>query len=190
MVCQRCGSPVERAFCSNCGAPVTPQAGPVPPAPPPAYGAVPPAYGAPHAMPVVLVPRVPRHVQTLGILWCIYGAYRAAAGTFAVLFLLGISTPAFLGGIGARGLPILPFAPVMSGLAAVAGVFILLSSCLAFITGYALLSRRPWGRTLAIVAAVLSLIKIPVGTALGIYTLWVLAPTASGMEYDAIADHS
>jgi hypothetical protein len=34
------------------------------------------------------------------------------------------------------------------------------------------------------------LVKIPFGTALGIYTLWVLAPMASGMEYDAIADRN
>jgi hypothetical protein len=139
---------------------------------------------------VLYIPRVSRHLQTLGILWCVYGAYRVAAGIFAVLFLMGVSTPSFLGGIGSRGLPFLPFAPVMSGLAAVAGVFILFSSALAFTTAYALLNRKPWGRTLAIVVAVLSLIKIPTGTALGVYTLWVLAPGSSGIEYDAIADRS
>jgi hypothetical protein len=42
----------------------------------------------------------------------------------------------------------------------------------------------------AIIAAILALIKFPFGTALGIYTLWVLAPGASGLEYDAIADRS
>jgi hypothetical protein len=43
---------------------------------------------------------------------------------------------------------------------------------------------------LGIVVAILSLLKFPIGTALGIYTLWVLAPAESGAEYDAIADHS
>jgi hypothetical protein len=52
------------------------------------------------------------------------------------------------------------------------------------------MTRKPWGRVLAIIAAILALLKIPFGTALGIYTLWVLAPAASGMEYDAIADQS
>jgi hypothetical protein len=139
---------------------------------------------------MLFVTRVSRHIQTLGILWCVYGAYRALAGVVAVLFLMGISAPAFMGGMGTRGMSFLPIAPVMSGLAAVAGCFILLSSCLAFVTGFALITRKPWGRTLAIVAGILSLIKIPIGTAMGIYTLWVLAPTASGMEYDAIADRS
>ena len=31
---------------------------------------------------------------------------------------------------------------------------------------------------LAIVVAILALLKFPIGTALGIYTLWVLAPSS------------
>ena len=181
MVCQSCGAEVVGPFCSRCGAPA-------PVVAPPGYAAPPPGYAAPP--PVAYIPRVGRHLQTLGILWCIYGAYRAAAGIFAVLFLMGIATPEVLGGFGMRGAPFLPFAPVMGGLAAVAAVFILLSSCLAFVTGISLLYRKPWGRTLAIVAAILSLIKIFFGTALGIYTLWVLVPGASGAEYDDIAGRS
>jgi hypothetical protein len=202
MVCQKCGGQVQGAFCSNCGAPVEPpplvQAAPpvyaAPPAgaygapPAGAYGAPPNPYGVPP--PAFYEARVSRHVQTLGILWCVFGAYRALAGVVAMLFLMGIATPPFMGGMGSRGMSFLPFAPVMGGLAAVAGVFILFSSCLAFLTGYALLTRKPWGRVIAIVTAILSLIKIFFGTALGIYTLWVLAPSASGMEYDAIADRS
>jgi hypothetical protein len=61
---------------------------------------------------------------------------------------------------------------------------------LAFLVGFSLLRRKPWGRVLGIVVAILSLLKFPVGTALGIYTLWVLVPAESAMEYDAIADHS
>ncbi len=49
------------------------------------------------------------------------------------------------------------------------------------------MSRRPWARTLAIVMAVLSLLKLPFGTALGIYTLWVLAPQASSVEWEGLA---
>jgi len=54
----------------------------------------------------------------------------------------------------------------------------------AILTGYALLTRKPWARILAIVLGILALIKLPFGTALGIYTLWVLAPQASGAEWD------
>jgi hypothetical protein len=180
MVCQSCGGPVQGAFCSKCGAPGQ--------AAPPAYGAPPNPYAVPP--PAMYEARVVRHLQTMGILWCVYGAYRAMAGVVVVLFLMGVATPAFMGGMGSRGMSFLPFAPVMGGLAAVAGCFILLSSCLAFAAGYGLMTRKPWARAIAIAVAILSLIKLPFGTALGIYTLWVLAPTASGMEYDAIADRS
>lgn len=63
-------------------------------------------------------------------------------------------------------------------------------SALAVFAGVSLLNRKPWGRVLAIVLAVLALFKFPVGTALGVYTLWVLTPVSSSMEYDAIADRS
>ena len=67
---------------------------------------------------------------------------------------------------------------------------IVVSASLALLVGYSLLTRRPWGRTLAIIVAILSLLKVPFGTAIGIYTLWVLAPADSGVEYDSIADRT
>jgi len=136
-------------------------------------------------------PRVAGHVQTLGILWCIYGAYRAAVGIFGALVLMGFTAHGWLGSFfPMRGYPFMPLVPFMSGLAAFVAVFTLISSALAFATGFSLLSRKPWGRTLAIVAAILSLIKIPIGTGLGIYTLWVMMPATSAAEYDAMADRS
>ena len=78
----------------------------------------------------------------------------------------------------------------MAGLWPVIAVATIFTAALALIAGYGLLNRAPWGRTVAIIAAIFALIKFPLGTALGIYTLWVLAPGASGLEYDAIADRS
>jgi hypothetical protein len=149
----------------------------------------PPVYGAPQ--PILVAPRVQQHVQTLGILWCVYGAYRATTGIIAALILMGISTPGFISGFGVpRGLPFMPFAPWMGGLATLIVVLTSIGAVLDLATGVSLLMRKSWGRILAIVIAILSLIRIPFGTALGIYTLWVLAPSTSGAEYDAIADRS
>jgi hypothetical protein len=174
MVCQACGSPVEGTFCSRCGAPVPAQ---------PVYAA-PPVY--PYVVPEL---RVQRHIQTLGILWCVYGAYRAVTGIVGALFLAGITTGGFIGGWGRP--QIFPFmnAPWMTGLAGFIAAVAIIYAALSFLVGFALLNRKPWGRVLAIVLAILQLIKIPFGTALGIYTLWVLAPSASGAEYDSIAVH-
>jgi hypothetical protein len=174
MVCQSCGNQVEGAFCSRCGAQVQ---------------AAPPVSSVPP--PMMYIPRVQQHVQTLGILWCVYGVYRAVAGIFAALFLLGMSRPGFFGDWGAHGdFPMLPHVPWMGGLAAFVAVVTLVFATLSFIVGFSLMNRKPWGRTLAIVVAILQLIKIPFGTALGIYTLWVLAPATPGAEYDAIANRS
>jgi hypothetical protein len=57
---------------------------------------------------------------------------------------------------------------------------------LCLVTGIGLLRREPWARTLAIVTAFLALIHPFTGTVLGIYTLWVLLPSASGQEYEQI----
>ena len=62
--------------------------------------------------------------------------------------------------------------------------------CRIFLPLMALLAGSVVYCVLAIIAAILALLKFPIGTALGIYTLWVLAPGASGLEYDAIADRS
>ena len=42
------------------------------------------------------------------------------------------------------------------------------------IAGIGLVQRRPWARVLALVVGAIGLLDIPVGTALGIYTFWVL----------------
>lgn len=71
------------------------------------------------------------------------------------------------------------FLPLGSFLA----VFFLAYAAAAFITAWGLMERRPWARILAIVLAILALVHIPLGTALGIYTLWVMWPPESEAEY-------
>jgi len=44
-----------------------------------------------------------------------------------------------------------------------------------FIAGFGLLTRQPWGRIVGMVVAILDLFNIPIGTAFGIYALWVLS---------------
>lgn len=45
--------------------------------------------------------------------------------------------------------------------------------------GYGLLRHKAWGRILAIVMAILGLPAVPIGTAIGIYALWVLFQEAA-----------
>jgi hypothetical protein len=152
-----------------------------------------PVYAA-YPQPPMLrpVPRVQRNLQTLGVLWCVYSLYHLVRGLVAMTFLRAFTIHAFTGG----DWPLWSYyhgpspAPWMHAMVPVIATITVVWTAVMLLVGYSLLTRRPWGRVLAIVVAILSLIKIPVGTALGIYTLWVLAPSASGDEYDAIADHS
>jgi hypothetical protein len=122
----------------------------------------------------------------------VYGLYNLVRGLIAMTLLRAFSIHAFYGGDW-------PFwsyyhgpspAPWMHAMVPVIATITVLWTALMLLVGYSLLTRRPWGRVLAIVFAILSLIKIPFGTALAIYTLWVLAPGLSGMEYESITDHS
>ena len=42
------------------------------------------------------------------------------------------------------------------------------------IAGYGLLKRKSWARVLAIVIGILNLVNFPIGTAIGVYTIFVL----------------
>ena len=47
--------------------------------------------------------------------------------------------------------------------------------------------REPWARSLGLVLGFLALLRFPLGTAPGIYTLWVLLPEPCGREYERLA---
>ncbi len=128
--------------------------------------------------------RVQRHMQTLAILWLAYSGLSILAGLIAIPILAVIFGHGghMFGGPGGFRFPMslhwmLPFVTIVIYLRGILGVLV----------GIGLLRRERWARPLGLVVAVFLLFKIPIGTALGIYTLWVLAPAQSGMEYDAVA---
>jgi hypothetical protein len=55
-----------------------------------------------------------------------------------------------------------------------ASVFLFAIAAFHLIAGWGLLRRMPWARIVTIILGLISLLKFPIGTALGIYTLWVL----------------
>lgn len=111
------------------------------------------------------------HVKVLGVLFIVL----SGLGLFAALFLM-LALGAAAGIVGAAveradaaiALPII-------GLAGTALVtFLLVLSLPGLITGIGLLKFKPWARIAGIVLSALHLIHIPIGTALGVYGLWVL----------------
>ena len=124
--------------------------------------------------------RVQEHIRLLGILWLALGAINTVGSLgilFASNFVYGhVFTPD-------NGPPVprnLLHFILMS-----VGTFVLAKAAVELIAGWGLLRREPWARMLTIVLAFFSLFNIPFGTALGIYTLWVLLPSESDQEYRA-----
>jgi len=116
--------------------------------------------------------RISGHVRLLGILWLALSVFRLLPGVLLWSFFR-------LGGA------FLPFGVPMfvHGLLRIVGMLFLASAAIGIAAGWGLLERQPWARTLAIVVAFVNLLDMPFGTALGVYTLWVLLPAESEKEY-------
>jgi hypothetical protein len=75
----------------------------------------------------------------------------------------------------------------LRSLLSVIAIFILAKAACGFLAGWGLLQRESWARVIALVLGFISLFNIPFGTAVGVYTLWVLLPAQSQQEYEALA---
>jgi hypothetical protein len=111
------------------------------------------------------------HVKVLGVL---YIAFSALSLLVALFLLLAIGGAAGIVGITADPGDAAIAIPIL-GLAGTALALMLIVLALpGLIAGWGLLAYKPWARVLGLVLSVLNLLNIPVGTALGIYGLWVL----------------
>jgi len=75
----------------------------------------------------------------------------------------------------------------LPGLVCAFGWLIVAKAAVGFVAGWGLLKREEWGRVVSLVVGFLALLNVPIGTALGIYTLWVLLPSHSEQDYNALA---
>ena len=156
MFCDKCGAPAQpdQRFCSRCGKEFA--------------GAI----GYPRAS------RVAEHIRLLGIFWLAISALNAVGGV--ILYILAntlfVRLPEMTGERAATAW-LHPFLSVIAAL-------ILVKAAAGFFAGWGLLQRESWARLLTIVLGFLALINIPFGTALGIYTLWVLLPAGADEEYE------
>jgi hypothetical protein len=120
--------------------------------------------------------KVAQHVQLLGILWLAISAFNVVGGV--VLYIVANTLFAPGRGVGAPAF--------LHPLLTILGTFVLGKSALGFVAGWGLMQREGWGRILALVLGFVSLFNIPFGTAIGVYTIWVLLPAQSDEEYQAL----
>jgi hypothetical protein len=161
MYCDACGTALQpgQAFCGKCAKPVR--------------EGISLAYPRPS--------RVREHVRLLGILWLAYSALHIVAGASLVILANTIFPRISEYGVPRHGPPFLH--TMFLGL----GFLLFIKAAIGFAGGWGLLRRAPWGRIITLVVAFISLFNVPLGTALGIYTLWVLLPAQSDKDYDADA---
>lgn len=159
MFCNRCGTTVQPEYnlCPKCGALLSRTAG---------------------TKGVQNQGRLDRHLRTLGTLWIIVG----------VLFLIPAAIMLAVGGAAhfvIHGEPLARFfGPIVLSVLG-AGFFILAAGGICI--GWGLMQRQAWARIAAIILGILALFHPPIGTALGIYTLWVLLSDDAGGQYERLA---
>ncbi len=130
--------------------------------------------------------RVREHVRLVGILWMAYSALHVVAGV-AVIVVAQVIFGSVHGVIHIPNGPPPEVTVWLRPLISFIGWMILAKAAAGFIAGWGLLQRQDWARTVALVVAFIALLSVPIGTALGIYTLWVLLPNQSDDEYKALA---
>jgi len=160
MFCTYCRSPLQpdQRYCGRCGNPA-----------PPNFQS-PPSAG-----------RVASHARGLGMLWIAFSALRLLRGGGV---LVGARMVHLIGREWSDDVPwAWPAGDVFHSFLSFLGLMAVLMAVIGFLAGFGLLERRPWARSLAIILGVIALLHPPLGTALGIYTLWVLLPTESEEEY-------
>jgi hypothetical protein len=155
-------------FCQNCGTQIQPGQQFCSKCAMPLTGYVLPQKG-----------RLQRHVHLLGILWIAYSAVHLLGG--AVLMIVANTVFGHEGRFE-TGAP-----AFLQPLLATIGVFLLIKAALGIAAGWGLMQHVDWARVLTIVLAFLSLFDMPFGTALGIYSLWVLLSQGADDEYRALA---
>jgi hypothetical protein len=113
-----------------------------------------------------------RHVELLAVFYQLWGALALVAGAAILVLALGalaIVTSAERAALGpdvAAGLTVAFFFVVAAGALAWGGIHLW--------TGFSLRAHKAWARLAGLALAVLNLFFLPVGTALAVYTLWVL----------------
>jgi hypothetical protein len=169
MFCSSCGNEIQAGqfSCPKCGWTPAPLAPPMPPSPGFEFELL----------------RYAGKVRVLGILWLVWAGLSLLFGFATIHFMQGFFSGNF--GPWSQDHPMFPdwlehtiihFTLLMT----------ILRSVVCVVAGWGLLERTQWGRIMAIIAAVISLLKFPFGTALAIATLVILLGYRNSTLYDSL----
>jgi hypothetical protein len=110
-----------------------------------------------------------KHVTIVGVLHIGLGAFAVLGALTALVLIVG---GGLIGGLASKE-------PVVLGITAIIGTLIALwaaaLSLPGIVGGIGVLRLKPWARYLVLVLSVFALFNIPIGTAVGVYSIWILA---------------
>ena len=115
-----------------------------------------------------------KHINTIGILWIVYGALGIFAGFIVFFILFGVS---FIPDMGYEA-PL-----ILRGLGTGIAMFLVVLSLPEIIAGYGVLKQKEWGRILVLILSFLNIVSFPLGTALGIYSFVILIKEDSIQQF-------
>jgi hypothetical protein len=162
MFCDSCGTPLQagQQYCVRCGKGIV--------------GGVQPGGS-----------RVARHAQMLGILWIAYSALLLLASV-GMLVVFQHVLPLMMRTLppqSSSGPPPEVVFGIMRPLLHFVAILLMVKAVAGIAAGIGLLQRAEWSRMLTIILACISLISVPFGTALGVYSLWVLLSPNADLEF-------
>jgi len=168
-------------YCSSCGQVIAPGQGICPQCQRPVAAVIPPVPGLEFELQAYA-----GKIRALSVVWFIYAGCALLSGilgmAFAKSLFAGHFGPWMGGPWGHNGFPFF-FAPALLHFM---WATLFVRACLALAAGWGLMERAPWGRIVAIVAAFLSLLRFPIGTAIGIWTLIVLMGYRNNSLYERL----
>jgi hypothetical protein len=129
-----------------------------------------------------------KHIQLVGILNIAYRSMLVLVSLFLLVVAAGFrrffDMILRLGSIDIHEVPyeLIDIVPVVL---LVVALLMLVVSVAGIVAAAGVLARRPWGRVLMLVISFFNLLRIPLGTILGGYSIWVLLNDETIRLFDA-----
>jgi F0F1-type ATP synthase membrane subunit a len=108
--------------------------------------------------------KMEKHITTVAALHIGLSIFGIIIGAFIFIILTAI-------GFASRDEDALA---VLAAIGTIVSIFLFVLSVPGIIGGIGLLKRKEWARILILIVSAIDLINIPIGTALGVYSIWVL----------------
>lgn len=124
------------------------------------------------------------HIRIVGILNIVFGGFGILTALAFLLFFGGVGAFAAIVGSAEDPNAALAF-PILGALGGILFAIIAIISLPQVAAGIGLLQYRSWGRVLGIVVSIFGLLNVPLGTAVGIYGLWVLLNERSAVLFNS-----